>query len=88
MVAVYGRVVLELEPLEPGGGFNFLDRCSTGAIPGQFVPAIEEGAREALESGVLAGYPLIDLRATLVDGDFREEDSSDLAFKVAADIKR
>jgi elongation factor G len=82
----YGRVVLELEPLEPGGGFEFIDACPRDVIPRQFIPAIEEGAREALESGVLAGYPLIDLRATLVDGDFHEVDSSELAFKVAASI--
>jgi len=82
----YGRVVLELEPLEPGGGFSFIDACRNDVIPKQFVPAIEEGARGALESGVLAGYPLVDLQATLVDGDFHEVDSSELAFKIASSI--
>lgn len=82
----YGHVVLELEPLEPGGGFEFIDSASSGAIPREFVAAVEEGAREAMESGVLAGYPLVDLRATLVDGSHHDVDSSELAFKVAASI--
>jgi elongation factor G len=82
----YGHVVLELEPLGPGEGFEFVDRSRGDAIPKEFVPAVEEGAREAMESGVLAGYPLVDLRAVLVDGSFHEVDSSELAFKVAGSI--
>jgi elongation factor G len=82
----YGHVVLELEPLEPGAGFEFVNAYRGGAVPKEFVPSIEEGAREAMDSGVLAGYPLVDLRATLVDGSYHEVDSSDLAFKVAASI--
>jgi elongation factor G len=82
----YGHVVLDLEPLGPGEGFAFVDASGQGAIPKEFVPSIEEGTREAMESGVLAGYPLVDLRAILVDGSFHEEDSSELAFKVAASI--
>jgi elongation factor G len=82
----YGHVVLELEPLEPGQGFEFMDSCPVGAIPKEFIPAVEEGAREAMESGVLAGYPLVDLRAKLVDGSYHEVDSSELAFKVAGSI--
>jgi len=82
----YGHVVLELEPLGPGEGFEFFDRSRGDAIPKEFVPAVEEGAREAMESGVLAGYPLVDLRAVLVDGSFHEVDSSELAFKVAGSI--
>ncbi len=82
----YGHVVLELEPLGPGAGFQFVDAIRGGAIPREFVPAVERGVREALESGVLAGYSLVDLKATLVDGSFHEEDSSELAFKVAGSI--
>jgi elongation factor G len=82
--AHYGRVVLDLTPLGPGEGFVFENHCSEDVIPKEFIPAIEEGAREAMESGILAGYPLVDLRASLVGGTFDEEESSDLAFKVAA----
>jgi elongation factor G len=82
----YGHVVLKLEPLAPGEGFEFVDAMSGDAIPKQFIPYIAEGAREAMESGVLAGYPLVDLRATLVDGSYHEEDSSEMAFKVAASM--
>lgn len=81
-----GHVVLELEPLEPGEGFEFVDSSRRNVIPKEFVLAIEEGARGAMESGVLAGYPLVDLRAALVDGSYHEVDSSELAFKVAASI--
>jgi elongation factor G len=82
----YGHVVLGLEPLGPGEGFAFVDACRRNTIPQEFIPAIEEGAREAMESGVLAGYPLVDLKATLVDGSYHEEDSSEMAFKVAASM--
>ncbi|MBN1890632.1 MAG: elongation factor G [Thermoflexales bacterium] len=82
----YGHVVLSLEPMEKGGGFEFQDETRGGVIPKEFVPAVEAGAREALDSGVLAGYPLIDLRASLVGGSWHEVDSSDIAFKVAGSI--
>jgi elongation factor G len=82
----FGHVELELEPLGPGEGFVFVNHLPGGAIPKEFIPAVEEGAREAMESGVLAGYPLVDLKATLVDASFHEVDSSELAFKVAATI--
>ena len=82
----YGDVVLKLEPLEPGKGFEFANVTHGDVIPREYVPAVERGAREAMESGVLAGYPLVDLRAVLVDGSFHEVDSSDLAFKVAGSI--
>ncbi len=82
----YGHVVLELEPLGPGEGFDFIDAARGDVIPKEFMPAIEEGVREAMESGVLAGYPLVDLRAKLVDGSNHEVDSSELAFKVAGSI--
>jgi elongation factor G len=82
----YGHVVLRLEPMGPGEGFEFVDTIRGGVIPQEFIPAVEEGVREAMESGVLAGYPLVDLRAVLVDGSFHEVDSSELAFKVAGSI--
>ncbi len=82
----YGHVVLELEPLEPGKGFEFVNASRGDVIPLEFVPAVERGACEAMESGILAGYPLVDLKATLVDGSFHEVDSSELAFKVAGSI--
>jgi elongation factor G len=82
----YGHVVLRLEPLGPGEGFEFVDASRGGVIPKEFIPAVEEGAREAMESGVLAGYPLVDLRARLMDGSYHEVDSSELAFKVAGSI--
>lgn len=82
----YGDVWIELEPLPKGSGFRFVNAVKGGAIPLQYIPAVEEGIREALESGVLAGYPLIDLQATLVDGSYHEVDSSEMAFKVAGSM--
>ncbi|MDQ7793410.1 MAG: elongation factor G [bacterium] len=82
----YGHVVLELEPLARGGGFEFKSALTGGAIPREFIPAVAEGLREALQSGVVAGYPLVDLRATLVDGSCHEVDSSDIAFKIAGSM--
>ncbi len=82
----YGHVWLELEPLEKGGGFEFENKLVGGVIPQSFVPAVEQGVREALDSGVLAGYPLIDLKASLVDGAYHEVDSSDMDFKIAGSM--
>lgn len=82
----YGHVWLKLEPGERGSGFRFVDRLRGGAIPKEYVPAVEDGVREALESGVIAGYPVIDIKVTLFDGSFHEVDSSDLAFKMAGSI--
>jgi len=82
----YGHVWLELEPLEKGGGFQFESKIVGNAIPREFVPAVEQGIREALDSGVVAGYPLIDLKAILVDGSYHEVDSSDIDFKIAASM--
>jgi elongation factor G len=73
-----------LEPLERGKGFEFVSKIQGGVIPRQFIPDIEKGVREALESGVLAGYPIIDIKATAVDGSYHEVDSSEIAFKLAA----
>jgi len=80
----YGRVMLELEPLPAGGGFEFANKTTEAALPQRMVPAIREGIRESLDSGVLAGYTLVDLKATLVGGTFDEEESTEIAFKVAA----
>jgi len=80
----YGHVWLELEPMEPGQNFKFEDRTKRGVIPKEFIPAVERGVREAMESGVLTGYPLVDIKVALVDGSYHEVDSSDLAFKIAA----
>ena len=82
----YGHVVLELEPLEKGLGYRFEDGIRGNTIPKEFVPAIDQGIREAMEGGVLAGYPIVDLKARLVDGSYHEVDSSDLAFKIASSM--
>src|ERR1700722_814233 len=79
----FGDCHIEIEPLEAGGGFEFVDRIKGGAIPGSFIPAVEKGVREAMEHGVLAGYPVKDVRVTLFDGSFHTVDSSELAFKLA-----
>jgi elongation factor G len=79
----FGDCHIEIEPLDPGGGFEFIDRIKGGAIPGSFIPAVEKGVREAMEHGVLAGYPVKDVRVTLFDGSFHTVDSSELAFKLA-----
>ncbi len=82
----YGHVVIEIEPLEPGKGFVFEDHIVGGVIPKEFIPAVEKGIREAMETGVLAGYPMVDVKVKLVDGSYHEVDSSDLAFKIAASM--
>ncbi len=82
----YGHVWLEVGPNEPGKGFEFKNRIIGGSIPREFIPAVEKGIREAMEEGVLAGYPVVDVTASLVDGSFHEVDSSELAFKIAGSI--
>ena len=82
----YGHVWLELEPLAKGKGYIFEDATSNGVIPKQFIPAVDAGIREAMESGVLAGYPVVDVKIRLVDGSYHEEDSSALAFKIAGSM--
>ena len=79
----YGHVCIELEPAERGIGFEFVKRIRGAAIPKQFVPAIEAGIKEAMETGVVAGYPMVDIKATVHDGSYHEVDSSELAFKMA-----
>jgi elongation factor G len=82
----YGHVFLRIEPLAPGAGFEFENALVGGVVPKEFVPAIEKGVREQLESGVLAGYPVVDVRATVFDGSYHDVDSSEVAFKIAASI--
>ena len=82
----YGHVYLRLEAQKPGDGFEFIDATKGGVIPKEYISAVERGAREALESGVLAGYPVVDVRVTLCDGSYHEVDSSDIAFRIAAKI--
>ncbi len=82
----YGHVWLKVEPMERGAGFEFVDSIKGGSIPQEFIPAVEKGIREALNRGILAGYPLIDLKVTLFDGSFHEVDSSEFAFKIAASM--
>ena len=80
----YGHVVLRIEPLESGSGFVFEDKIRGGAIPREYIPAVERGVKESVESGVVFGYPMTDLKVTLLDGSYHEVDSSDMAFRMAA----
>ncbi|AFY74441.1 translation elongation factor EF-G [Synechococcus sp. PCC 7502] len=82
----YGHVVIELEPTEPGTGFEFVSKIVGGSVPKEYVGPSEQGMKEACESGILAGYPVIDLKATLVDGSFHDVDSSEMAFKIAGSM--
>jgi elongation factor G len=82
----FGHVLLNLEPNDPGAGYSFESRIVGGAVPREFIPAVDEGVREALEGGVLAGYPMVDVRVELVDGSYHEVDSSELAFKIAGSM--
>lgn len=82
----YGHVVLELRPLERNSGFRFLNKIKGGAIPKEYIPAIENGVKESLETGPLGGYPVIDIEVSLIDGSYHEVDSSEIAFKMAAEI--
>lgn len=82
----YGHVVIELEPAEAGSGFEFVSKIVGGAVPKEYIGPAEQGMKEACESGVVAGYPLIDLKVTMVDGSFHEVDSSEMAFKIAGSM--
>ncbi|HQB18526.1 MAG TPA: elongation factor G [Candidatus Pacearchaeota archaeon] len=82
----YGHVKIRIEPKERGTGFEFINEIKGGVIPREYIPAVEKGVREAMEKGVVAGYPLVDIRVTLYDGSFHEVDSSELAFKIAGSI--
>jgi len=80
----YGHVVLSIEPLESGSGIQFEEKVRGGAIPREYIPAVGKGVLEAAESGVVSGYPMTDMKVTLIDGSFHEVDSSDMAFRMAA----
>ena len=82
----YGHVVIKLEPGEVASGFEFVSKIVGGAIPKEYIPAVEQGMKEACESGIIAGYPVIDLKVTLVDGSYHEVDSSEMAFKIAGSM--
>jgi elongation factor G len=82
----YGHVVIEVEPGEPGSGFEFVSKIVGGSIPKEYISPAEQGMKEACESGILAGYPVIDVKATLVDGSFHDVDSSEMAFKIAGSM--
>jgi len=82
----YGDVYLEVEPNEPGKGFEFENKIVGGSIPREYIPAVEKGIREALDTGVLAGYPIVDIKVRLTDGSYHEVDSSEMAFKIAASM--
>ena len=82
----YGDVYIEVEPNEPGGGFVFENKIIGGAVPKEYVPAVEKGIKEAMETGVLAGYPMVDIKVQLTDGSYHDVDSSEMAFKIAGSM--
>jgi elongation factor G len=82
----YGHVVINLEPTGPGGGYEFVDKITGGVIPKEYIPAVDAGIQEATNSGVLAGYPVVDVRVTLVYGSYHDVDSSEMAFKIAGSM--
>jgi elongation factor G len=82
----YGHVVIGLEPTGPGGGYEFVDKITGGVIPKEYISSVDAGIQEALSGGVLAGYPLVDIRATLTYGSYHDVDSSEMAFKIAGSM--
>lgn len=82
----YGHVVIEIEPMEPGAGYEFVNKIVGGVIPKEYIPSVDAGIKEAMENGVSAGYPMIDIRATLLDGSYHDVDSSEMAFKIAGSM--
>ena len=82
----YADVVINLEPTGPGGGYEFVDKIKGGSVPREFIPSVDAGIEEALDQGILAGYPLVDVRAVLVDGSSHDVDSSEMAFKIAGSM--
>jgi len=82
----YGHVLLRLEPLKPGAGYEFVNEIVGGTVPKEFIPSVDKGIQEQLESGVLGGYPMVDIRVSLYDGSFHDVDSSEVAFRIAGSI--
>ena len=82
----YGHVVIEIEPQEPGSGYTFVNKIVGGAIPKEYIPAIDAGIQDAMQNGVLGGYQVLDVKVTLVDGSYHEVDSSEMAFRIAASM--
>jgi elongation factor G len=82
----YGHVVLEIEPREPGLGYEFENKIVGGVVPREYIPAVDAGAREAMDNGVLAGFPMVDIKVSLLDGSYHEVDSSEMAFKIAGSM--
>jgi elongation factor G len=82
----FAVVKVDLEPTGPGGGYEFVDKITGGRVPREYIPAVDQGIQSALASGVLAGYPTVDVRVTLVDGQYHDVDSSELAFKTAGSM--
>ncbi len=82
----FAHVVIDLEPTGPGGGYEFINKIVGGKIPREYIPAVDQGIQEALDNGIMAGYPMVDVRATLTDGSFHEVDSSEMAFKIAGSM--
>ena len=82
----YGHVVMRIEPLETGAGYEFVDEITGGVVPKEYIPAVNQGVREQMENGVIAGFPVVDCKVTLFDGSYHDVDSSELAFKIAASM--
>ena len=82
----YGHVVIDLEPTGPGGGYEFVDQIKGGNVPREYIPSVDAGIEEALDQGILAGYPLVDVRAILTDGSYHDVDSSEMAFRIAGSM--
>jgi elongation factor G len=82
----YGHAIVNMEPAEPGGGYEFIDKIVGGKIPREYIPSVDLGIQEAMEAGVLAGFPVVDIRVELVEGSYHEVDSSEMAFKVAGSM--
>jgi elongation factor G len=83
---MYGDVTIKVEPLEPGQGFVFENEIVGGVIPKEYIPAVEKGIEEAMQNGIVAGYPMVDVKVSLIDGSYHEVDSSEMAFKIAGSI--
>jgi elongation factor G len=82
----YGHVIINLEPTGPGGGYEFIDKITGGRVPREYIPSVDSGIEDALDGGIIAGYPLVDVRAVLVDGSYHDVDSSEMAFRIAGSM--